>query len=260
MAAVTPPPSRFSRWSDRKSKARRGEEVELQPDQDQQQAKPDLQAATDPDDQLSDDELLSKHDLPDPQTVNSEEGLDRFFGDAVPERLKTMAYRRLWRLNPLFRYADEMVEYGENYTDAATVMEGMQTAYQVGKGYLVKLTEQENELLPDDAATDNPDGEGDNSEDANTDDNSVKNADQKDKEEAKTASEKDMSDNSQTDVSGGMKQEVVEEQETASIGYDKGTDTETSARPVDPAGPFPDSDTLVKTESPRPARMIFRRG
>jgi hypothetical protein len=31
-----------------------------------------------------------------------------------------------------------MVEYGENYTDAATVIDGMQTAYQVGKGYLQK--------------------------------------------------------------------------------------------------------------------------
>ena len=31
-----------------------------------------------------------------------------------------------------------MVEYGEDYTDAATVMEGMQTAYQVGQGYKKK--------------------------------------------------------------------------------------------------------------------------
>ena len=38
----------------------------------------------------------------------------------------------------MFRFADEMVEYGENYTDAATVIDGMTTAYQVGKGYLQK--------------------------------------------------------------------------------------------------------------------------
>jgi len=31
-----------------------------------------------------------------------------------------------------------MVEYGEDYTDAATVIDGMTTAYQVGKGYLQK--------------------------------------------------------------------------------------------------------------------------
>ena len=29
----------------------------------------------------------------------------------------------------------------EDYTDAATVVEGMQTAYEVGKGYLAKVKE-----------------------------------------------------------------------------------------------------------------------
>ena len=47
-----------------------------------------------------------------------------------------MALRRLWRINPFFGFVDDMVEYGEDYTDAATVIDGMQTAYQVGKGYL----------------------------------------------------------------------------------------------------------------------------
>ena len=32
-----------------------------------------------------------------------------------------------------------MVEYGEDYTDAATVVPDMKTAYQVGKGYFDKL-------------------------------------------------------------------------------------------------------------------------
>ena len=58
--------------------------------------------------------------------------------NGLPDRLRQMALRRMWRLNPLFRFADEMVEYGENYTDAATVIDGMTTAYQVGKGYLQK--------------------------------------------------------------------------------------------------------------------------
>ena len=35
----------------------------------------------------------------------------------------------------------DRVEYGEDYTDAATVIDGMQTAYQVGKGYLNKVIE-----------------------------------------------------------------------------------------------------------------------
>ena len=90
---------------------------------------------------LSDHELLEKYELPDPETVEDEAGLDRFFEGDMPERLRSLALRRVWRLNPLFRFADEMVEYGEDYTDAATVVEGMQTAYQVGKGYLTKAKE-----------------------------------------------------------------------------------------------------------------------
>ena len=56
-----------------------------------------------------------------------------------------MALRRLWRINPFFGVVDEMVEYGEDYTDAATVIDGMQTAYQAGKGYLQKTLETEGE-------------------------------------------------------------------------------------------------------------------
>ncbi|MEK9611113.1 MAG: DUF3306 domain-containing protein, partial [Alphaproteobacteria bacterium] len=75
-------------------------------------------------DALSDSELLEKYELPDPETVEDEAGLDRFFEGNMPERLRRLALRRVWRLNPLFRFADEMVEYGEDYTDAATVVEG----------------------------------------------------------------------------------------------------------------------------------------
>lgn len=91
--------------------------------------------------ELSDAELLEKYELPDPETVEEEAGLNKFFEGDMPDRLRQMAMRRVWRLNPLFRFADEMVEYGEDYTDAATVIEGMQTAYQVGKGYLQKAKE-----------------------------------------------------------------------------------------------------------------------
>ncbi len=95
----------------------------------------------DEEDALSDSELLKRYELPDPETVEDEAALDQFFEGDMPERLKRLALRRVWRLNPLFRFADEMVEYGEDYTDAATVVEGMQTAYEVGKGYLAKVKE-----------------------------------------------------------------------------------------------------------------------
>ncbi len=105
----------------------------------------------DADDALSEAELLEKYDLPDPETIEDEAGLDRFFQGDMPERLRRLALRRVWRLNPLFRFADEMVEYGEDYTDAATVVDGLQTAYQVGKGYLQKAKDKLDEMSGDDA-------------------------------------------------------------------------------------------------------------
>ena len=95
---------------------------------------------------LSDEDLCAQYDLPDPEQCTESEQLDGFFDGQVPDRLRQLAMRRLWRLNPLFKFADEMVEYGEDFTDAATVIPNMQTAYKVGKGYLDKLlAEQEQE-------------------------------------------------------------------------------------------------------------------
>ncbi len=87
--------------------------------------------------------MLEKYELPDPEDLADESDLTQFLGGDLPERLRQMALRRLWRLNPLFGHVCDMVEYGEDYTDAATVMEGMQTAYQVGKGYKKKAHDAE---------------------------------------------------------------------------------------------------------------------
>ena len=101
---------------------------------------------------LTDAELLEKYDLPDPEAVTEESGLEQFLnGKGLPGRVRQMALRRLWRLNPLFGIVDDMVEYGEDYTDAATVVEGMKTAYTVGKGYKKDVVEPEEvEALDDD--------------------------------------------------------------------------------------------------------------
>ena len=88
---------------------------------------------------LSDEELCEKYELRHPEQCDDPAELGEFFNRPLPDRLRQMAMRRMWRINPLFRFADEMVEYGENYTDAATVLPDMKTAYQVGKGYFDKL-------------------------------------------------------------------------------------------------------------------------
>ena len=132
----------LSRWSARKTQIVRGASVPEDSLEEQNEAD-GTRADREIDEEatLSDNELLEKYELPDPNAINEEAGLDRFFDGKIPERLRQMALRRLWRINPFFGIVDEMVEYGEDYTDAATVIDGMQTAYQAGKGYLKKAIE-----------------------------------------------------------------------------------------------------------------------
>ena len=117
----------LSRWSARKSQIAKGEDV---PDEvPAPEIADDAAVENDEDAALTDAELLEKYDLPDPETITEESGLERFLnGEGLPGRVRQMALRRLWRLNPLFGVIDDMVEYGEDYTDAATVIEGMKTA------------------------------------------------------------------------------------------------------------------------------------
>ncbi len=89
----------------------------------------------------SDAELLAEFDLPEPEALDSSEAVREFLTHTLPQRLKTRALRRLWRLNPVLANIDGLVDYGEDFTDSATVVENLQTAYQVGKGMLKHIEE-----------------------------------------------------------------------------------------------------------------------
>ena len=137
----TEPKPFLSRWAQRK--AAKQTEVDVL-EEVAQTEQVDATGETEEEAALSDEELCARYELPDPEHCTDSEQLDEFFDGQIPDRLRQLAMRRLWRLNPLFRFADEMVEYGEDFTDAATVIPNMQTAYKVGKGYLDKiLAEQE---------------------------------------------------------------------------------------------------------------------
>jgi hypothetical protein len=149
----------LSRWSARKTQIAKGEDVPDEvpaPEITEDDVVEDEEDAT-----LTDAELLEKYDLPDPEAVTEESGLEQFLnGKGLPGRVRQMALRRLWRLNPLFGVVDDMVEYGEDYTDAATVVEGMKTAYTVGKGYKKDDVEpEEAEALEDDSEAQEGDAE-----------------------------------------------------------------------------------------------------
>ncbi|QBF32394.1 DUF3306 domain-containing protein [Thalassococcus sp. S3] len=87
----------------------------------------------------TDAELLAEFDLPDPDTLRPGDDIRGFMTQAVPDRLRRRALRQLWKLNPVLANLDELVDYGEDFTDGAMVVENLQTAYQVGKGMLSHL-------------------------------------------------------------------------------------------------------------------------
>ena len=147
----------ISRWSKRKSGIVSDEDnlelnKNLKIDEDKKNKKSSEKERDESNyDDLNDEELLEKFKLPNPDKIKKEKGLDVFFKDGVPDRLRQIALRRVWKLNPIIRFADaEINDYHEDFTDAATVIEGMQTAYQVGKGYLTEMLEnKDEESLPE---------------------------------------------------------------------------------------------------------------
>lgn len=91
--------------------------------------------------QKTDEKILDELNLQDPDTLEPGDDFAAFLHEAVPERLRRRALRRLWLSNPVLANLDELVDYGEDYTDAATVVENLQTAYQVGKGMMKHVLE-----------------------------------------------------------------------------------------------------------------------
>ena len=141
----------LSRWSKKKSKQKSEREIskiesaDFNNSQGDEVSKSSTSEVSE-NDKLNDDELLKKYNLPNPEKIKKEKSLDVFFKDGVPDRLRQIALRKVWRLNPIIRFADaEINDYHEDFTDAATVIEGMETAYKVGKGYLSDLIDDKDE-------------------------------------------------------------------------------------------------------------------
>ena len=61
----------------------------------------------------------------------------------VPEHLRTLALRKLWRSDPIFSTLDGLVEYGEDYSIATWPKGAIKTAYQIGRGFVNELEKLE---------------------------------------------------------------------------------------------------------------------
>lgn len=129
-------------WSRRKAAVRKAEEAE--------QAEQDAVAAAEERaglEQKTDQEILEELDLPDPDTLTKDDDFSGFLSATVPERIRRRALRRLWGMNPVLANIDGLVDYGEDYTDAATVIDNLQTVYKIGKGMLEQFADEDTEDL-----------------------------------------------------------------------------------------------------------------
>lgn len=125
-------------WSRRKARVREEERAEALALETRERAVRDAEL-----DGKSDAAILEELGLPDPDTLSPGDNVRAFMQDAVPERLRRRALRRLWQGNPALANLDGLVDYGEDFTDGATVIENLQTAYRVGKGMFARIEEME---------------------------------------------------------------------------------------------------------------------
>jgi len=113
------------RWSRRKQAVHEEEQqAAVAPAAPEEPAAPEDRPETVPD------------DLPDIESLDADSDYRVFMRDDVPEDLRTLALRKLWRSNPLFSIIDGLDEYAEDFTDAALVPKGgVTSAYKIGRGY-----------------------------------------------------------------------------------------------------------------------------
>jgi len=128
----------LERWSRRKRDA--GEADETDPAREAEAEPPAISEAEPP--------AISEADLPDVETLDESSDFTVFLQEGVPEALRRKALRRLWRLNPIFANLDGLNDYDEDFTDAATVVAGLKSLYQVGRG-----------MVPEDEETEDPSDE-----------------------------------------------------------------------------------------------------
>lgn len=128
--------SRGDFWSRRKAQVQAEQEAEARAALAAEEAAREQELAEKPD-----AEILEELGLPDPDTLEPGADFRSFMQKAVPDRIRRRALRRLWVSNPALANLDGLIDYGEDFTDSATVLETLQTAYQVGKGMMAHVEE-----------------------------------------------------------------------------------------------------------------------
>ena len=131
----------LSRWSKRKKAVAEADAVEEELREDQLAAANEAEAGAEDDEELTDEQILEKYGLKDPDTLEEGDNFAGFLRAAIPEHMRRRALRRLWRSNPMLANLDGLNDYDGDWTGGSVPAgEQLKTAYRVGLGYLQKLT------------------------------------------------------------------------------------------------------------------------
>ena len=93
------------------------------------------------------DAEIAEEDLPDVEDLDAESDFTPFLKKGVSEQLQRRALRKLWLSDPVLANVDGLLDYGDDFTDAAMVIENMKTVYTVGRGMVPKPADDETEEL-----------------------------------------------------------------------------------------------------------------
>lgn len=117
------------RWSVRKAEARNGV---LAPEPED--AKAEVQSPAD--EPAPEVEAEPAPDLPDVETLDASSDYTAFLGKNVPQDVANLAFRKLWRSDPVLANLDGLNDYDQDYSKVGMVSEVVKTLYQVGKGFI----------------------------------------------------------------------------------------------------------------------------
>ena len=137
----------LSRWARRKAEVREAEEKTPPPSDVGAEGSGEGQPEDERLRPVTEEEIAA---LPDPDKLEHGADFKPFLRPGIPQALRQRALRRIWRVNPAIGFLDGMNEYDLDYTDAATVVDNLKTAYQVGRGFVIP--EEDDKSSPADVA------------------------------------------------------------------------------------------------------------
>jgi len=117
----------LSRWSRRKVEVKTAPILEANIQIEDEQETNSVEIIADrPEEQISqEDQDAILKDLPDVETLTAESDFTSFLKKGVPEELKKIALRKLWRSNPIFANLDGLNDYDEDFTKITPLAAGV---------------------------------------------------------------------------------------------------------------------------------------